>query len=96
LVQNTKTVKIYQITTHYTKCPYNITKVKWTKCPWNIPSSSNARPSKIYPNLDFGFENKPSGNPVCQYVCIPKISNHCCWQTRGNNSSKLGGRCYDY
>jgi hypothetical protein len=21
------------------------------------------RPSKIYPNLDFGFENIPSGNP---------------------------------
>jgi hypothetical protein len=21
------------------------------------------RPSKIYPNWDFGFENKPSGNP---------------------------------
>jgi hypothetical protein len=28
-----------------------------------IPSSSIARPSKVYPNLDFGFENKPSGNP---------------------------------
>jgi hypothetical protein len=25
--------------------------------------SSSARPSKIYPNLDFWFENKPSGNP---------------------------------
>jgi hypothetical protein len=23
----------------------------------------NGRPSKIYPNWDFGFENKPSGNP---------------------------------
>jgi hypothetical protein len=22
-----------------------------------------SRPSKIYPNWDFGFENKPSGNP---------------------------------
>jgi hypothetical protein len=37
--------------------------VKWTKCPWNIPSSSIATPSKIYPNIDFWFENKPSGNP---------------------------------
>jgi hypothetical protein len=24
---------------------------------------SNLRQSKIYPNLDFWFENKPSGNP---------------------------------
>jgi hypothetical protein len=23
----------------------------------------NKRPFKIYPNLDFWFENKPSGNP---------------------------------
>jgi hypothetical protein len=30
----------------------------------NKPTSSSARPSKIYPNLDFWFENKPSGNPV--------------------------------
>jgi hypothetical protein len=29
----------------------------------NIQSSSLARPSKIYPNFDFWFENKPSGNP---------------------------------
>jgi hypothetical protein len=25
---------------------------------------SKARPSKTYPNWDFWFENKPSGNPV--------------------------------
>jgi hypothetical protein len=29
----------------------------------NIPESSIARASKIYPSLDFWFENKPSGNP---------------------------------
>jgi hypothetical protein len=28
-----------------------------------IPRFSIARPSKIYPNSDFWFENKPSGNP---------------------------------
>jgi hypothetical protein len=28
-----------------------------------IPTSSIARPSKIYQNSDFWFENKPSGNP---------------------------------
>jgi hypothetical protein len=27
-----------------------------------IPASSIARPSKIYPNWYFWFENKPSGN----------------------------------
>jgi hypothetical protein len=29
----------------------------------NITTSSIARPSKKYPNLDFWFENIPSGNP---------------------------------
>jgi hypothetical protein len=29
-----------------------------------IPISSVERPSKIYPNLDFLFENIPSGNPA--------------------------------
>jgi hypothetical protein len=29
-----------------------------------IPTSSIARPSKLYPNLDFWPENKPSGNPA--------------------------------
>jgi hypothetical protein len=30
----------------------------------NIPTSSIARPSKIYPNCDFWFGNIPSGNPA--------------------------------
>jgi hypothetical protein len=29
----------------------------------NRPTSSIARPSKIYPNYDFWFENIPSGSP---------------------------------
>jgi hypothetical protein len=29
----------------------------------NMATSSIARPSKIYPNWDFWFENVPSGNP---------------------------------
>jgi hypothetical protein len=37
---------------------------KLTKRPQIIPTYSVARPSKIYPNLDFWFENKPSGNPA--------------------------------
>jgi hypothetical protein len=28
-----------------------------------MPGLFIARPSKIYPNRDFWFENKPSGNP---------------------------------
>jgi hypothetical protein len=56
----------------YTILPQNIPNVhkiyqkyvKWTECPYNIPTSSIARPSKIYPNLAFWFENKPSGNPA--------------------------------
>jgi hypothetical protein len=50
--------------------------IKYTKWPQNISNGrkidqmvkkyiifSNLSPSKIYPNLDFWFENKPSGNP---------------------------------
>jgi hypothetical protein len=33
---------------------------KWSE---NIPTFSIASPSKIYPNWDFWFENKPPGNP---------------------------------
>jgi hypothetical protein len=29
-----------------------------------MPRFFIARPYKIYPNWDFWFENKPSGNPV--------------------------------
>jgi hypothetical protein len=37
---------------------------KYSKLPNNIKRFSNIRPSKIYPNWDFWFENKPSGNPA--------------------------------
>jgi hypothetical protein len=37
---------------------------KYTKWPYNVPTPSMARPSKIYPNSDFWFENIPSGNPA--------------------------------
>jgi hypothetical protein len=40
---------------------------KLTKWPLHVPiciqASSIAKTFKIYPNWDFGFENKPSGNP---------------------------------
>jgi hypothetical protein len=50
----------------YTKTGENILKghkifqmaLKLIKWPLNIPTSSVARPSKIYPNCDFWFENK--------------------------------------
>jgi hypothetical protein len=67
----------YQNEEKYTKLPRtlpNVKKtVKWTKCPYNIPSSSIARSSKIYPNWDFWFENKPSGNPAHRWnwITIP-------------------------
>jgi hypothetical protein len=34
----------------------------------NIPTSSTARPSKIYPNSDFWFANVPSGNSGLQIL----------------------------
>jgi hypothetical protein len=38
--------------------------VVYSKWPENIPTFFIPRPSIIYPNLDFSFENKPSGNPA--------------------------------
>jgi hypothetical protein len=37
--------------------------VKYSEWPKNISIFYNISPSKIYPNWDFWFENKPSGNP---------------------------------
>jgi hypothetical protein len=71
--------KIYQITTKYIKLPQNIPnghKIDFLSL--NIPTSSIARPSKIYPNCDFWSENKPSGNPDV-YVGTHRLQ---CW--RGN------------
>jgi hypothetical protein len=36
----------------------------YSKWPKNMPTLSIPRPSKIYPNCDFCFENIPSGNPA--------------------------------
>jgi hypothetical protein len=36
----------------------------YSKWPKNFQTFSIPRPSKIYPNCDFWFENVPSGNPV--------------------------------
>jgi hypothetical protein len=52
----TKWSCMYQMVIKYPKCPQNI---------WyghKIRFFSNLSPSKIYPNWDFWFENKPSGN----------------------------------
>jgi hypothetical protein len=69
-LQHTKTGK--NILSHEENIPKGNkifrTAVKYTKWTLNIPTSSLARPSKIYPTLDFWFENAPSGNPA-PYVC---------------------------
>jgi hypothetical protein len=63
---------IYQKGRKYTKLPLNYqTAIKYTKCPEyipnvhriGIPNFSIPRPSNIYPNWYFWFENIPSGNP---------------------------------
>jgi hypothetical protein len=46
--------KLYKDAIYYTK---------YSKWSWNITIFSIPRPSKFYPNWDFGFESKPSGNP---------------------------------
>jgi hypothetical protein len=54
---------LYQITTKCTKCPLKVPNgCKIDRIPKNKPTSSIARPSKIYPKLDFWLENIPSGN----------------------------------
>jgi hypothetical protein len=51
--------------------------IKHPKCPYNISSGhkiyqrlSKQKPFKIYPNCDFWFENKPSGNPAAELGSI--------------------------
>jgi hypothetical protein len=44
------------------------TRLNWGQCYiqtiFIYLTFSNLRPPKIYPNLDFWFESKPSGNPA--------------------------------
>jgi hypothetical protein len=65
--KHSKTEKIYQFTINCTKRLY-IHKlyqmaVKYSKLSSNVTIFSIPRPSKFYPNWDFWFENKSSGNP---------------------------------
>jgi hypothetical protein len=53
--------KIFQMTTNCHKL-YQIA-IKYSKLSQNIKTFSIPRPSKMCPNWDFWFENKPSGNP---------------------------------
>jgi hypothetical protein len=58
-----KLEKTYQMNTKCSKWSQNILNVrKEFKMAKNIERFSNLRPSKIYPNWYFWFENKPSGN----------------------------------
>jgi hypothetical protein len=65
----------------YTKLPLNypvaIKYIKWAKY---IPNGHNtyqtsftARDSKIYPNLNFWFENIPSGNPGVSWTAAVQL-----------------------
>jgi hypothetical protein len=49
----------------------------------------------MYPNLDFWFENKPSGNPVLAQIVGENIrvlcSNYCFdFEKKANFSQKIG------
>jgi hypothetical protein len=62
--KHTKMGKKYQMTTNYTKRPYIIPNgLKLFKMVIKYTNIFILRPSKIYPNRDFWFETKPSGNP---------------------------------
>jgi hypothetical protein len=56
---------MYQLNTKCTKWSYNIPNVckGFQMAIKYISTFSNLRPSKIYPNWDFWFVKKPSGNP---------------------------------
>jgi hypothetical protein len=41
---------------------------KYPKWPLNIPAFSILRASKIYPNWDFWYDDKPSGNPGVEWT----------------------------
>jgi hypothetical protein len=64
--KHTKMGKMYQMATNNTKRPQimpNGCKI-FKMVIKNILKRSIARPPKMYLNWDFGFENKPSGNPA--------------------------------
>jgi hypothetical protein len=48
--------------------------IKYYKWSLNKPIFTIQRPSKIYPKLDFWFENKPSGNPASETNAAIKLS----------------------
>jgi hypothetical protein len=75
LTQYTKEGKIYQTTTkilpnvHLPKCKIAL---KFPTGHFCIPTFSIPRPSKIYHNCDFWFENMPFGNPGFHYAVKDK------------------------
>jgi hypothetical protein len=88
-LHHTKTGKICQMTTKYTKCPWNISNGHYVY----IPTLSVPRPSKLYQNWDFGNESIPSGNPVYKvrapiYVCDR-------WSSKDWNVSKRSFKVLD-
>jgi hypothetical protein len=60
-----KREKIYQISTNYTNCPWNLTKDrKMDQVSINLYQHLPLQdPPKFTQIWDFWFENKPSGNP---------------------------------
>jgi hypothetical protein len=68
--------KIYQITTKLPNflqiAQMSITYSKWS---YNIQSFSILRPSKIYPNWYFWFENLSSGKPVLDWLLEAETAN---------------------
>jgi hypothetical protein len=46
--------------------------IKCTKWSYNLPTYSILRPSKIYQNWDFWFENVPFGNPGLNCKLMPR------------------------
>jgi hypothetical protein len=88
--------KIYQISTKLLNdlkiYPTGIIYSKWAL---NTPKFSIVRPSKIYPNWDFWFENIPSGNPACaREIPRPHLNPFCILRLQvGGGRFESPGRC---
>jgi hypothetical protein len=67
--------------------------VNYTKWSYNIQTFFILRPSEIYPNLDFWFENKPSGNPVWERSPIQGCQMACFRNQKSKFWVNFGGPC---
>jgi hypothetical protein len=76
LVHDTKTGKMYQVNTNCTKWSLNIPNVhKIFQMAVKYINIFQSEDLDFFPNWDFWFENKPSGNPVAHLFSCSLFKN---------------------